>query len=685
MAKHKPNNKNKINTPAKESKKNSKTNASVVSMLQRKNLLALAVVLLITLIVFYPVLSLEFVNWDDPDNLLDNKNLKIFSTQWDWNAVKLIFTTDVIGNYNPLPIFTFALEKYFFAPEPEANPFVFHFNNLLMHLACTALVFFLLLQFDLGLIAAVAGSLLFGIHPMRVESVAWVTERKDVLFGMFFLFSLLTYCFYIKSESSKRKWYIITLVLSVFSYFAKIQAVTLPLTMVVVDFLYKRDWLSIKVLIIEKLPWLILSLAIGLINIYFLKNNQSFEVDSELASYSFIDRLAIGAYSYGVYLLKWIYPYEMSPLYPYPKQLPAIIYISLAVVPLLVGVFLYWVWKTKKNYLLFGWAFFTFNVMFLLQIVGAGQGFLADRFTYIAYIGLFFITAKGYEIFSEKFPVYKTIVHAAGVAYLLLFGYMTYNQIGIWKNGETLWEHVKSVRPNSPLAWKQAGYYYRDKKKDYQKAIENYSHAEKIDPKDHYVYNGLAKSYIDYAFSLNSNTPDYQKKQKELFNLAIQNYNLAITKDSIAGKKNKKNTGEFYVNRGVAYAGLGNMEKALADLNRGLEINPENANGYLNRGLIYFQIQKYELTIKDNNSYLKLNPFNADVIHESALAKTALGRFDEAMIDYNKAISLKKNQPLYYISRARAYKYMGKKTESLRDAQQAKMMGAQVPDDLLRQ
>ena len=102
---------------------------------------ALALVVLVTLIIFWPSLSLEFVNWDDPQNLLENENLTIFAYQWDWNAVKNIFKSDVMGNYNPLPIFTFAIEKYFFARNPEANPFIFHFNNLWMHLVCTALVF----------------------------------------------------------------------------------------------------------------------------------------------------------------------------------------------------------------------------------------------------------------------------------------------------------------------------------------------------------------------------------------------------------------------------------------------------------------------------------------------------------------------------------------------------------------
>ena len=642
--------------------------------------IAAAIVVTITFVVFVPSLSLGFVNWDDPFNLLENETLKAFATHWDWASVKAIFTTDVIGNYNPLPIFTFAIEKYLFAPNPLEHPFFFHVNNVWMHVVCTLFVFLIFTELGLGRIAAVIGALLFGIHPMRVESVAWITERKDVLYGMFFLASLYAYIRYARNDAAKTKWYAFALLLSVFSYFSKVQAVTLPLSMVAVDFYLNRNWKNPKTLIAEKMPWWLLSLAFGLINIYFLKRNNSLSSSSYVVDYSFIDKLAVGAYSYAIYLLKWIYPYKMSPLYPYSPELPMMAYICLAIVPIAVLAFMIWSFRQNKKQLLFGWAFFTFNVMFLLQIVGAGQGFLADRFTYIAYIGLFFIMASFYEWLAQQKPSSKLAIQIGFGLYLALFAFLTSRQQKIWENGGTLWEKVKLFYPNSPLAWKQAANYYRDEKKDLGKAIENYKSALALQPEDAFACNDLAKAYTDSAFA--PGTP--QQTRNEMLMLALQTYNDAVKYDSIVGQPDKKTSGEIFVNRGAAYAILGNLDKALPDLNKGLQINPNNLNGYANRAILYTQINRYDLSLKDRDAYIALNPDNPDIHYERGVCKINLGRTAEALPDFDKAIALNNTKPIYYIGRAQANKLLGNMNAVSADIGMAKQLGASIPPDLLK-
>lgn len=639
--------------------------------------------LLITFIIFYPTLALQFVNWDDSENLLKNKSLEVFAFQWDWEAVKNIFTSPVMGNYNPLPIFTFAIEKYFWANDPHAYPFIFHLNNLLLHLGCTWFVYVLLLKLNLSRWPAFVGALLFGIHPMRVESVAWVTERKDVLYGIFFVAALVCYVLFIQKERGKYKWYILALVLSIFSYFAKIQAVTLPLSMVAIDFILKRKWLSPKILILEKLPWWILSLIFGLVNIYFLKSIDSIDLESPVLTYSWLDRFAVGAYAYATYLVKWIYPFKMSALYPYSSHVPTLAFICLAIVPIVLAAVLIWAYKRRKYNLLFGIAFFTFNIMFLLQIVAAGQGYLADRFTYIAYIGLFFLNAKGFEWVMHNKPQYRTGLYAFTAILFVFYGFLSMKQIKVWENGGTLWGHVIDLFPNSALAHKNMGNYYREEEKNYAKAIEFYKRGIEMEPKAGAGYNSLAKSYFDYALSKNASGAAISPEQITLVQSAIESYNKGLQTETLYGKKEKKTLGEMTVNKGVAYAYLSRFDSALLYLSEGLKIAPDNNNAHLNRALVYLSTNKPDLALTDFSDFLKADPYNADVIFQRGTCYAALGKNNEALADFSKAISLKTTNPIFFLERAKLFKTMGNAASARVDAQKARAMGMQVPSELL--
>ncbi len=215
---------------------------------------------------------------------------------------------------------------------------------------------------------------------------------------MFFFAALMFYVRWIKTEDQgkRTRYYIIMLVLALLSCFSKVQAVTLPLSMLVVDYWFRRP-INFK-LIWEKTPFWLLSLAFGLINLYTLKMEGS--TNDEVTNFNVIDRLCIGAYSFCVYLYKLIIPYPMSPLYPYPKPLPVGVYVS-PILFLAIWAGVYWLWKKDRRIGVFAMLFFFFNVMFLLQVLGAGQGFLADRFTYVPYFGFFALAAWAYDHYGS--------------------------------------------------------------------------------------------------------------------------------------------------------------------------------------------------------------------------------------------------------------------------------------------
>ncbi|MBK7762079.1 MAG: tetratricopeptide repeat protein [Bacteroidetes bacterium] len=605
-----------------------------------KNLF-LWVVLAITFFTFIPSLQNGFVNWDDDVNIYENKNIQSLDNE----NIKSIFTSDVIGNYNPLPILTFAIEYHFFGLDPKP----YHTTNLVFHLLCVFFIFLISKRLGLSNWAAALIALLFGIHPMRVESVSWVTERKDVLFAFFYVWALYQYIKWIQSTEKKPLTYVGILLLFTLSLFSKIQAVSLPLSMLAIDYLMKRP-MKIN-LLIEKIPHFLLSLTFGLIGIYMLKSQGS--LDESNTYFTFIDRLFIGAYSFIVYLIKWIYPYEMSPLYSYPNKLTWIFYA--AVIP--IAAILYGMWKLytqdKKAYV-FGFLFFVVNIIFMLQILGAGQGFLADRFTYIPYIGLFFITGYVYDHFREN-PKWKTLIHAGLFMYLMVLLISTYNQQSIWKDGDTMWTHVLKTESKTPLPYRNRAIYYRSNKM-YKQAMEDFKGAIAIKPQAS-TYNSIGKLYFDTGETAN----------------ALDNYNKAIELDS-------KNS-EYLTNRGVAFASMGQFEKALPDLNAGIKANPEMSNGYLNRSLLYLKMNNYELALNDYNEYIKRNPKVFNMYYERGSCKNALGRFDEAIADFNIAIQ---NEPkgLYYQERGRSYFLKGDKAKANQDWQTAINMGIQLPDDL---
>lgn len=636
-----------------------------------------------TFFVLKNCLSLGFVDWDDADTILNNDTLAPFSSEWKWENVLSLFKTNVLGAYIPLPIFSFAVEKYFFAHDPLKHAAVFHATNLILHVACTFIVYCILSKMLKNKYAILFGALLFGIHPMRVESVAWVTERKDVLYGLFFLLAVYSFIRYTQSSNKKTQWYILTLICSILSYFSKIQAVTLPLTFIVIDFYFHRDWYKPKILIIEKLPWWILSILFGCINIFFLEKTGTLQSAENNLNYGFIGNLSVGAYSYAIYLYKLILPYPLSPLYPFPAKLNFLFYGALIMIPAALFFSIRWAWIRKHTSIITGIAFFTFNVMFMLQIVQAGQCFLADRYTYIAYIGLFFLAAKGVEWILTKKQTLTTVTYIAMVICISIMSFVSSKQIKIWKNTGTLWKHTLTLYPDNYIPWSNAADYYNNKG-EFLKAIQYYKEALPLQAEKEKAYNNLSKAYTDYAFSLNSNDSSQQMIKKKFLDSALTYFNTGYTIDSTKGSKNKLFTAKLLINRGACKAGLDLYNEAILDIQNGLRVDSLNKKGLNNLTVIYIMTNQNESAIKSLDALIRLEPYNGDLYLERGVCKARLSLFNDALIDLSKAISCNTNSAVYYLERSKINKIVGNNNESLADAIRAKELGAEVPEALLQ-
>lgn len=647
---------------AQKGKNNSKTDkkskivhkrAKNVSSLDRSVALLTLLPVIITFVCFLPSLSNEFVNWDDDKNFLENPLIQYLTDANFWANTKAIFTSGVIGNYNPLSIWTFALEKQFFGFD---QPLYWHLDNVLLHLICVFLVYRIVIFLGLSKKAAFITALLFGIHPMRVESVAWVTERKDVLFGAFYLGAILQYIkFKLDGKNIRWIWIIVLFILSLFS---KIQAVSLPLSLLAVDYYMdnKSSLGSFIKSVIQKLPLFLLSAIFGILGIIMLRNYGSLATVEDATNFNFIQRLFVGAYSFTIYLVKAVIPYRMSPLYPYPATFPAYYYPAILIVPATLYL-LYRTYKDEKKEIFFGMAFFIVNIIFLLQVLGAGQGYLADRFTYMAYFGLFFITGFYIDKILAKNQEKGKRVWYILISVILIIGYgiLTYKQIGIWKNSGTLWTHVLKYYDKSTLPFGNRANYYRDLGK-YNEALADYDRTLSLKDNQPQAYNSRARLYFELA------------RERDTLLLALNDYNKAI--------ELLPNDGEFWVNRGATYARLGEVDKAIENLTEGLRLKPDHAVGYMNRSIMYHNLGQTDLALKDIESYLKLVPTNGDLWYEKGRALRMLNRPEEAIAAYTEALKqITNNKGLVFYERSKTNFALNRIEDAKLDFQQCLQYG----------
>jgi tetratricopeptide (TPR) repeat protein len=466
------------------------------------------------------------------------------------------------------------------------------------------------------------------------------------LFGAFYLAAMF---FYIKGkqESFRKRDILIIALCFGLSLFSKIQAVILPISLILVDYyMSKSNEITLKS-ILNKTPLFLGSLAFGIMGVIFLQGEGSTE-----QVYTGITRIFIGAYQLLIYYVKAIFPFRMSPLYPYPSSIGW--YFYPAILSFIATAFILWrtYFKSKNKVIFFGIAFFFANVALLLQVFGAGQGFLADRFTYIPYFGLFFIMAYYLNALVKNKPNLKNIVLGLTGVVLLAYAFLNFNQNKIWKDSATLWTHVLKHYDHTTLPWGNRANYYRDNGQT-QKALYDYGQVIRLKPNAPEPYNSRARLYFNFS-------------QRDSLLKALSNYNKAIE---------LKEDVEYIVNRGATYAKLGNFEKSLENLNHAERIDPTFANIYLNRSVIYNRSQNYPKALEDVTKYLNIKPFYADMWYEKGRLHYILQQYQEAVNACSRAIQNNGKKGLYYFERAKAYQSLGNFPQAKSDLQTSQRLG----------
>ena len=654
--------------------------------LTRKQGYIIAGILLVTLVCFFPALSSkkEFTNWDDPVyvvNMADRAHpvVQPVIEKLDGAHFKKMFSTqtDVSLNYHPLTMLSLAINFSF----SKLNPHGYVLTNILFHLFNTLLVFIFLYQlsgrkFWVGAVSA----LLFGIHPMHVESVAWISERKDVLYCFFFLLSCITYLKWI--ETKKITWMISCFALFFLSCISKAMAVPLPVVLLLID-LYTQRKFSIRS-IAEKIPFFLLALWIG----YLAVHIQSKEAIAEFKVFTLSQRFMFAAYGFMMYWGKLFLPSGLSAFYNYPaldnNDVPLIYKIAPVIAALIVIIPLFITWKKDKEkfrLLVFGFGFFIAMIALVLQFISVGAAIMADRYSYLPYIGAFFmITMFFHQWFEQKEK--RNIAIAVFGGGSLLLAVVCFNRVQVWENSETLWSdviekypyvieqtgnvvHVKQVGVDN--AYKNRGNYYRERNApgDMDRAFADYDVLVKAHTRDVGAYTNMGNFYG--LKGQDANAKNDKEQANKMFTKALEMYSEAI--------KIKPGNFETMMNRGITWAMMGDHAKALEDFNVAIKINPNATDLYGNIAFEKLQLGKYAESIEDCNRSLAPNPNNANVLFYRGTAYVNTGKYNEAIIDLQNSTRLNPNFSTAWFNLSIAYDKVGNKQASSEAAAKAKTLG----------
>ena len=545
-----------------------------------------------TLPVFWQVHNFGFVNYDDSDYVYENPHVLNDLT---WDGIVWAFTTNHTGYWHPLTWLSLMLDCQLFG----ANPGWMHLVNLLLHLANTLLLFAVLRKMTGALWSSAFVAAAFAIHPMHVESVAWIAERKDVLSTLFLLLTLAAYVSYVRRRGIVR--YMLTLLLFALGLLAKPMLVTLPALLLLLDYwplgrftaehaesAEKKNKINSAVsavrpaarLIVEKIPFIALSIVSSVITFLAQLGGSSLAPINALALKA---RIANAFLSYARYTGKLFWPRNLAVFYPFDTKSFAFWQVGMCVLLLLViSIFVIRFGRNHK-YLPVGWFWFVVTLVPVIGFVQVGWQAMADRYTYISYIGLFIMIAWGLPELLSKWPQRKNALGLSMVIVLTTLGICTHQQVSFWNNSFTLFSHAIGVTQNNFIAHNNLGVAC-DSLGRYQDAVESYKQAIRINP-----------DYAEAHYNLGVACGKLGRRQDE-----IESYKQAI--------KIRPDYAKVYINLGVSYEDLGRYEDAVETYKQVIRIKPYYADAYVNLGVTYYKLGRYQDAVEPYKQAIRIKP-----------------------------------------------------------------------------
>ena len=624
---------------------------------KRQKLIIYVILTIITLAVFWQVNHYDFINFDDNVYVTGNSHIQSGITL---DGFRWAFSTRYLDLWNPLVWLSFMFDYQLHG----LNAGGYHLTNLMLHILSTLLLFWLFNRMTKAIWKSAFVATLFALHPLHVESVAWIAERKDVLSAFFWMLTLCLYVYYTEKPFIRR--YLLVLFSFVCAFMSKPMVVTLPMVMILLDYwplgrlqsrkiatdfkvimpdstnqstqeiklekeILKKNistpnaWKLPETKIAgiiplwqlwEKIPFFVLSALIVTITLY--TPNTPNEQATSLKVFPLGSRLANAPVSFVAYLEKTFWPNDLAIFYPFSDQLPAwqVLGTTLLIIVISAAVI---IMAKRLPYLFVGWLWYAITILPVIGIIQISLSTpysMADRYTYLPLIGISMMLAWGIPLLLQREDMRIKILFPAGIIFLVIMAVLTWQQCGYWKNDITLFNHALQVTKNNYI-----------------------------------TRNNMGTAYFKLG--------QYQR--------AIEDYNKAITL--------KTDFADAYDNRGTAYDRLGQFQRAIEDYNKAITLKTDFAYAYYNRGTAYDRLGQYQRAIEDYNKAITLKPDFAYAYYDRGTAYDKLGQHQRAVDDFSQTIGMKKDYADAYNNRATIYLNQGNKEQGCRDAQKACALG----------
>ncbi len=596
---------------------------------QSKNIIVLqiAILLVAVICIYLNVFNAGFISWDDADYVANNPDIHSFAHIGKW------FSSFYIGNYHPLTMVSYAIDYLIGGTAPAQ----YHITNIILHCANALMLYAFVNNIQGNRWVAFFVALLFAIHPVQTESVSWVAERKNVLSGFFFITAMWLYAKYLGEE--KKTTLLLVILAGVAAMLSKATAVALPVSLLAIDIWLHRP-LNQKKVWIEKLPLLLIALVVGIVAI---KAQAAGEFLNQHPEHGFVQTIGFAGYAYVQYIIQLLVPVKLSVLYPYP-ELGAIQWIYTLVA---IGIAALAVLAYKKQWFVLcgGIAFYTVNIALVLQFVQFGDVLRADRYMYIACIGVWIPVVQyvfdwlGLKVKEITPLVVMTVVVA-------VFTVLTYQRNDIWQSEKQFWMAITETFPNSAVAQSSLGGVFM-KEGDYITAEQYIDKAVVLDANNYKAwYNKgvlhLRKGELSLAAHALDKCIALKEYPKALFSRALLHqqagHPLQAMQDVEKVLAEEPQNARAHFIMGNCLEQNGNYETAIASYNKAIEYGDGDPLFYIRRGIAKVNMHDNQAAIHDFSLVIEKNANNAEAWYWRGMAKQLAGQMP--CHDLNKARNL---------------------------------------------